>query len=149
MTQPTSAFQPVVERIITAIESGIEPQRLAAYMRDCGWFEVNGQELSDSSFAGLVAIATHQMTMQGANPRQTFRDRKDEIYSLSRSVAFSALMAGDLKNANAAIANMRDTAVAERVTPAPKAKPGRQASIPEISLEEIERITHQSGSESR
>jgi len=34
------------------------------------------------------------------------------------------------------------------VTPAPKAKPGRQASIPEISLEEIERITHQGGSES-
>lgn len=149
MDHTASQFQPIIQRIVSAIEDGIEPQRLSAYMRDTGWFEVNGEELSESAFAGLLALATHQMTMQATDVRQSFKSRKDEIYSLSRSVAVAALMTGDLKNANAAIANMRDTAVSAPAQQAKAPKKPRDASIPDLSVEDVEKITNRPDRDSR
>lgn len=129
-------FQPVVARIVDAMSKGVEAPRLEQYLRDTGWFEVNGQELSREVFQGLVSISLHQMTMQTGVP-EGIKTKRNEAYSLARSIAMAAMMSGDLKNANAAVANM--VKIVETMNP-PKdkaPKDARRPAVPDISFDDL------------
>ena len=131
-------YQPVVSRIVDAISKGIEAARLEQYLRDTGWFEVGGQEISSEVFRGLVAIALHQMTMQTGISGGA-KAKRDEAYSMARSVAMSALLSGDLKNANAAVSNMAKLIEISRPQKEKAGTPTRKASLPDMSFEDIAR----------
>lgn len=136
MSNLPAEYQPVVARIVDALSRGIEAPRLEQYLRDTGWFEVSGQQLSKEVFQGLVSISLHQMTMQTGVP-EGIKSKRNEAYSMARSIAAAAMLAGDLKNANAAVANM--IKIVETMNP-PKdkaPKDARRPAVPDISFDDL------------
>ena len=136
---PPVEYQPIVSKIVHAISTGVQPAQLESYLRAAGWFEVGGKEVSDETFAGLVTIAMHQMTMETGGPAVGVKAKREEAYSMARSIAFAALMSGDFKNAVSATKVMAEIVNGIQKPADKKPNTAKRPALPDISIDDIAR----------
>lgn len=88
----------IVERISTLIERGESPQNVGNILRETGWPQINGKDISNDAYAGFLTISIFniQDRMRKSN-RLNLTECRAQLWDLSKSYAFACLASGQLK----------------------------------------------------